>query len=214
MENGERELGAEHPSVLSAQQNLAQVLSDRGELAEATGMLRAVLEVDERVMGPNHTSTLTTLNTLASVLQRQGKLEEAEEGYRDLITRRRQAGQYVALVTAAALNNLGVCLQSQDRLEEAEASIQEALEVLGQMRIPERHWLTAAFRKAMAVVRIKQGRYGEAETMLKESIAVFEGTPGDQRRRIQAAIEALVTLYEAWEKPALAQEMRERLLVR
>ena len=82
------------------------------------------------------------------------------------------------------------------------------------MRIPERHWVTAAFRKALAVVRVKQGRYAEAEVTLKDSIAIFEATAGDQRPRIRAAIEAMVTLYEAWEKPELAQQMRVRLLVR
>jgi hypothetical protein len=56
---------------------LAQVLVERGALAEAEPLLRRELEARERRLGPEHCNTLATVNNLASVLTRLGKFSEA-----------------------------------------------------------------------------------------------------------------------------------------
>jgi Tetratricopeptide repeat len=55
-------LGNEHPSTLSAMNNLASTLGYQGKLDEAAAMQRDVLEKLQRILGDEHPSTLTAMS--------------------------------------------------------------------------------------------------------------------------------------------------------
>jgi tetratricopeptide (TPR) repeat protein len=70
-------LGDEHPSTISAMNNLANTLGDLGQLDEAAKMMKGVLEKMRRILGDEHPSTISAMNNLASMLGDLGQLDEA-----------------------------------------------------------------------------------------------------------------------------------------
>ena len=65
--------------MLTALSNLALILCQRGQLAEAQQLQRQVLEARQRTLGEEHPDTLTALNNLTITLRQQGKVAEAEQ---------------------------------------------------------------------------------------------------------------------------------------
>ena len=57
-------LGAAHPSTLASVNNLATLLSDKGDYAAAEPLCRRALEGWEQALGAAHPSTLASLNNL------------------------------------------------------------------------------------------------------------------------------------------------------
>jgi tetratricopeptide (TPR) repeat protein len=75
----ERELGAGHPEVAGAWNNLGSTLQDDDAAVDA---YRRALAAKEEALGADHPSVAITLNNLAVKERRRGRLEEAEELYR------------------------------------------------------------------------------------------------------------------------------------
>jgi tetratricopeptide (TPR) repeat protein len=73
----QRDLGDEHPSTISAMNNLASTLGDQGQLDEAAKMLKEVLEKRRRILGEEHPDTISAMNNLTNTLGDQGQLDEA-----------------------------------------------------------------------------------------------------------------------------------------
>merc|ERR1711969_84547 len=69
----------DNPRVLN---DLAARLRGRGELAEATTLLRRALAVREKKLGRKHEDTLGSVSNLAGVLREQGQYEAAETLFR------------------------------------------------------------------------------------------------------------------------------------
>ncbi|KAF1817833.1 uncharacterized protein K489DRAFT_303975, partial [Dissoconium aciculare CBS 342.82] len=73
--------GAEHTSTLDTVNNLGNLYSNQGKMAEAEEMYVRALRGKEKAWGAEHTSTLATVNNLGSLYKIQGKLAEAEVMY-------------------------------------------------------------------------------------------------------------------------------------
>jgi tetratricopeptide (TPR) repeat protein len=58
--------------------NLAVLLQDQGEYAEAERLVRRSIEIDEKALGKDHPNVATGYNNLAVLLRDQGKYAEAE----------------------------------------------------------------------------------------------------------------------------------------
>jgi tetratricopeptide (TPR) repeat protein len=58
--------------------NLAMLLRDRGDLADAEPLSRHALAIDEKALGPNHPSVTTDLDHLAMLLWDKGDPAAAE----------------------------------------------------------------------------------------------------------------------------------------
>ena len=74
---------ADHPSAVVRLTNLAMVLKDLGQPAEARPLLQRALLILERTYGPDHPIVATSLTNLALVLKDLGQTAEA----RPLLTR-------------------------------------------------------------------------------------------------------------------------------
>lgn len=209
--DGTATIGGDHPSVINALNNLGKLQMDRGLFSEAAKTFADNLTAHEGVLGPEHDHVLLLLSNLASALQRTGRSEEAVQRYRELIERRGAAGKTRHYFTAVAHGNLGACLESLDQLDAAATEFGRAFAVLDECGIPADHWLGAVFQKGLGVVRTKERRYPEAERSLLASIATFEAAAGNHRVRLIRALEALVALYDAWEKPEQAAAARARV---
>ena len=105
----------------------------------------------------------------------------------------------------------------QDFSDEEMARFGEAAELLRgclatrQKSLPEGHWLIADTVSQLGGAVAGGGKFAEAEPLLLDGYAGM----ADNRRvlpdRKRQAIERIIRLYEAWDKPDQASEWRQRL---
>jgi ATP/maltotriose-dependent transcriptional regulator MalT len=107
---------------------------------------------------------------LASIALRRRNYLQAEELARDAVRRLRASKEHGFLVEAE--RTLAEVLVKQGRLTEAERVAEHALKTVGQDDV----WSRASTLHAVALVRAAQGRQGEAESLLRESLAILEPT--------------------------------------
>lgn len=115
----ERTLGATHPDVATAVNNLALLYYSQGNFAAAEPLYRRALEIDEQVLGPDHAGVATDLNNLALLYKKQGNLEAAEPLLKRALAIKERLFDpgHPSLVTG--LRNYAAVLRALDRVAEA-----------------------------------------------------------------------------------------------
>ena len=88
----------------------------------------------------------------------------------------------------------------RDNPHATEPLLREAL-ALRQHALPEGHWHIAEAQSLLGRCLTGLGRYDEAEPLLLAAYAGLQATRGDQDAHTAQAREALVALYEAWDRP-------------
>jgi len=79
-------LGPEHPDTLVSVNNLACLLSSRGDHVGAQPLYERALEASERVLGPEHPDTLISVSGLALLLHQEGDVAGAQPLYERALT--------------------------------------------------------------------------------------------------------------------------------
>ena len=72
-------LGLEHPSTITAMDNLASALKYQCKFPEAERLLKKAIQLGQEMLGPDHPATLASMGNLASLYTRQGKMMKASE---------------------------------------------------------------------------------------------------------------------------------------
>ena len=110
-------LGKEHPAYATDLNNLASVLEDTGQYAEAEPLHRHALEIRRTTLGEEHPDYAASLNNLARVFEATGRYAEAEPLYQQAVeivrtalgdehpNTRRAAGNYGRLLRARFPDN-------------------------------------------------------------------------------------------------------------
>ena len=132
---------------------------------------------------------------LASLALRRGNLQQAEELARDAVRRLRAAKEHGFLVEAE--RTLAEVLVEQGRLTEAERVAEHARKTVGHDDV----WSRASTLHALGLVRAAQGQQEEAESLLRESLAILEPT----MYKVFTA-EVRRTLGQLVERPATAAQ--------
>ena len=70
--------GADHPTVASCLNNLAELLHATGRSTEAESLYRQAWAITEARFGPDHPTVAVILNNLGQLLRRTDRLAEAE----------------------------------------------------------------------------------------------------------------------------------------
>jgi serine/threonine protein kinase/Flp pilus assembly protein TadD len=153
--------------------NIAKVQSEQGDYRSAESTIREALEIRRRLAGglPD-VGTATNLSTLASLLEDMGRLQEAEANYRESLKIRRQLfpkDPHHPLI-AKALSNLGYVLLAREKADEAEKCFREALMTPEERLKPIER---ASFLKNLASALLQLKRPAEAETKVREALAIF-----------------------------------------
>ncbi len=164
-------LGADHPRVAVARNNLAACLDSLGRYAESEVEYRAAFEVRERNLGPDHPGLALERNNLANVLAQQGRNAEAETEHRAALELRLTALGETHPYVGISRANLATVLQSQGRYAEAESQSRAALAAWEASLGPD-HPNIAAARANIGLALHSQGRYAEAEDQHRKSLAI------------------------------------------
>jgi tetratricopeptide (TPR) repeat protein len=194
-----RSQGGASRDTLMAQGYLATVLSRRGRPAEAEALLRAVLENRRKSLGGDHPDTLTSVFKLGDALLEQGRRAEAEPLLREAAAGRRRVLPAEHLDRLQSEAKLGALLFARGELGEAEPLLREAAAGFAR-KAGKDHWRTGDARLVLGRVRTGLGRFAEAERELVEAERVLSSARLVPPGRYKECVEALVALYESWDK--------------
>jgi tetratricopeptide (TPR) repeat protein len=201
-------LGPDHPLTLRLKYNLAALWADSEQLDKAEKAFREVLDV-LRKRAPEHRETLVTLNRLGLTLLDAGKPAQAEPLLHKALPLARKLYPEGHPEIANTLLLVGRARLEAGRAKEAEPFLTEALDIR-RKQLPPGNWTIATASGVLGACLRAQGRYAEAEPMLLGAQDVLQKTLGMLPRRRRDAVDQLVKLYEAWNKPAEAAAWRAR----
>ncbi len=157
-----RVFGPDHPNVGTALNLLGAANLKQGKFNEAEGNFRRMVTIYERRLGPDHEYTAAALNSLALVLERLGDYPGAETLLRRALGILEKKLGKNHPDTAITMSNLSRVLDAQGKFAAATSQ-------------PGRDPSPMAARAEQAV---RQGQYGEAETLQHEVLAIHEKTLG------------------------------------
>jgi eukaryotic-like serine/threonine-protein kinase len=198
LEGMRRRFGDNHPTTLMALRNMGTPALALGRAQEAEGWFRQAVEGMRRspAMGEGNARTFVAILSLADAERALGNLEEAETLAREAkagLTRLLNAGHNSTLSATMLLARI---LDAQGRLEEAEPLFLEAVRGRARLLGPENP-LAVETALAYGTLLARLNRFAEAE---REFLQRHEGAAapsGEPRREV---IQALVRLYEQWDK--------------
>jgi eukaryotic-like serine/threonine-protein kinase len=201
-----RVLGPEHPDTLWRINNLANVYTSEGKFAQAEASYKQALEGRRRVLGPDHPNTLSTLSDMASMYQREGKYALAETYAAQTFEARRRTLGKDDPDTLSAVADLALAYQSQGKFAEGEPLAREVL-TTEQKKQPD-DWLRFHAESLLGACLNGEKKFAEAEPLLVEGyrgmLARKEKIAIPDRYYLYRARGWIVSLYEAWGKPAKA----------
>ena len=196
--------GAESSEAATALNSFGAFLFQSGDPADAESYLRQALELRRRLHGDEHLAVATSLNNLAKVLQALGRAEESELLYRQALNLQEKLRGARHPHVAAVLRNLATLrLQRGDALE-CEILIDRAREVFGET-LPAGHWRFADADSVAGGCLAAQGRLLEAESLLRESLAILRREKGDQAMVTREAL-ARLRRPEGWPTPGVRDD--------
>ena len=199
--------GPKHPKVATSLYSLGSLYSELGAFASAEPLLRQAIDIRSRDLGNHHTKVAAICNSLGRMLQAKDDYDEAQELYeRALRIRRERLGEEHAKV-AISKKNLASLLLQRGETDAAGELLAEALATLRQSR-PEGDWAIADAKSIWGAYLVALERFEEAESYLVESYQTIQKIEGDHTISTRAALDRIIELYDAWDRPEKAAEYR------
>ena len=162
-------LGPDHPSTLTARNNLAGAYQTAGRLDEAIPLYEQNLEDRTRILGPHHPDTLTSRNNLANAYHDAGRLNEAIPLHeQNLEDRTRILGPHHP-DTLNSRNNLAGAYDDAGRLDDAIELFEQNLKDFENLLGPH-HPHTLTSRNNLAGAYQAAGRLDEAITLYEQTL--------------------------------------------
>jgi non-specific serine/threonine protein kinase/serine/threonine-protein kinase len=202
----EASFGSDHPQYATALENLANVAFQQKRHDDASALLERVIDIRRRNLGPESVQVLRTQCNLAALAGSEDPARAAEI-LTEVEPRLRAAvgTDHVDMLTL--LRNLGIHLGKVGRDREADAALRESLEIAERLHGPD-HVEVARSRMECALSLNRQKRWREAEPLLDAAFPVLLEKLGKDHARTRRAAGALVDLYAATGRAALAERFR------
>jgi tetratricopeptide (TPR) repeat protein/tRNA A-37 threonylcarbamoyl transferase component Bud32 len=178
LKSREAKSGPDHPDTLTSRNNLSSAYAAAGRLTEATALREATLKSREAKLGPDHPSTLTSRNNLAQSYRAAGRFDEAIALHESTLRGRESKLGLDHSDTLQSRNNLLNTYLMGRRFANAESLAREVLKRSkgrgkpGDPRI-------AGDLATLGLCLVSQGKWAEAEPVLRESLAIRDKTTPD-----------------------------------
>ncbi|MBD2897817.1 hypothetical protein amrb99_67830 [Actinomadura sp. RB99] len=209
--DGERLLGAAHPDMLRARNDLAAAYVEADRTDEAIPLMERALADVERTLGETHPETLTVRNNLAAAYLRAERKEQAVALFEQALAERTAALDRAHPETFTACANLAAAYAQAGRSADAIALLQrnlpESTRALG-----ETHPVTLHLRATLATGYEEAGRATEAITVLEGTLTDLEEALGATHPKTLAARNHLAALYRDAGRLDEALPLYERVL--
>lgn len=160
--------GKENRQTLTYECTLAITLERIGRFTEAERIASPNLETLRRVYGDNDPWTIVSERTLATLYRAQGRYKDAERIFAELLDHLRRGQSPGGVDLAVTTTNLGVVYFDEGEEGPAESTLTDALALDRNVHPDER--VTRTCLTALARLRLKQQRFAEAESLLREAM--------------------------------------------
>ncbi|MBX9627596.1 MAG: serine/threonine-protein kinase [Gemmataceae bacterium] len=173
-----RELSDDAPDTMIVRNNVAAALASLGRTAEAVAVYEPLVAAARRLLPPAHVDTLTYVNGLARCYHDQRRYDLAEPLQREAAETARATlpdGHPDAIAYALDLGRLYEALR---RYPDADRELSDALR-LGRRTFPAGHPQTVRIVQTLTDVRFAAGRPADAEPLVRELLAHYEGRQPD-----------------------------------
>jgi len=202
--------GPDHPDVATELHVLGLLYVLKEDLAEAEQLLRRSLTIRRTHADGGHPLLAETLDQLGQVLVKQGELDEAEPLLQKARAIRAELFPEVHPSRAAGLNNLGRLFREKDDYVAADEKHREAQAIYRQLYGPENLDLAnTLFDRARA--HHAMGKYAAADSLYKRALSMQRSLHGPEHPSAQRSREALVELYDAWDRSDKADSLQSFL---
>lgn len=205
-----QELPEEHPDIASGVINLAAALGDSGQVVAADSLFRYGLAVKRRLLGDEHPDVAADEAQYARLLHRRRSDRESEALYRHSLRIAQQRLPAVHPLTASILLGLGELRLDQGAPEKPEPFLREAY-AIRLAALPKGHPHIAEVEQFLGAAALARRRYSEAERYLLWRFDDLRAAYREGDPRIRAALERIVTVYDAAGQPRQAAKYRAQL---
>ena len=164
--------GPVHSSVANALQELGGALAYAGEYDGAERAFREAVDIEEKVYGPEHNETMLARGNLFWSLERHGRYAEALQRRLAMMPLLERVSAKRPETLAAAYTSVGQDNAKLGRFDEAEAALRKVLGIWAKLQGSNDEWDSADPMLGLADALRWDGRYGEAETLIRRAIAI------------------------------------------
>jgi tetratricopeptide (TPR) repeat protein/tRNA A-37 threonylcarbamoyl transferase component Bud32 len=201
----EKVFGTDHPETAWALANYGRFLQKEGDYGRAEELLRSTVDAQTRIYGAEHTNTGYAHVNLGLLFLESGRAQLAHD---ELIT---ALGIYARELPAdhqyvgAALLGLGRAELALGRPEEASRALVRAEQIAARAYATGSPAL-ASIRAAQGGALVAQGRFAQAEPLLKESYPILLSVRGREDAYTKQVERWITQLYKGMGQGALADE--------
>jgi tetratricopeptide (TPR) repeat protein len=175
----------DHPDILSNMNNLACAYFGTGQYTEAISLFEETLKLMQAKLGPCHPETLRCRNNLASAYQAARQLSKALALKEETLKLMQAELGPDHPDTLTSMNNLARGYEAAGRLAEALRLFKETLQ-LRQAKLGSDHPEVARTLASVGLCLLKEKKFVEAESLLRESCAIYERKLPDAWERFLA----------------------------
>jgi tetratricopeptide (TPR) repeat protein len=213
LERKKATLSDTHPQTLISLANLALAYQDTGELTKALPLFEEALQQRKLHTGPDHPDTLLVMDNLAAAYSQAQRYPDSAKLLEMWIATQRGKLPADDLGLALGLNKLGACLNLQMKHEEAAKALRESLAIY-QKKQPSGP-LCYDTESLLGAALAGQKDFASAEPLLLNSASKLRASAAKlspaNHQRLVAAVQRVVDLYEAWDRPDDASHWRNEL---
>ena len=196
-----------HPESDSTKRQLAGLLRNTRRFDESEVLYKEVIASREKMLGPDHMELAHVWNSYSQLLSDMDDIDGAVAANTRFIEIMERAydGPHPSL--GAAYNNRAILLRDQGDYEGAIANFQLSIDMQDAVDLPPRHPNRSFPLTGMADVFIRQGRYGEAEAIYRETIEMRREAFGEDHRLVSEIKSSLGAALTGMGELAEAEEL-------
>lgn len=168
-------LAQAEPANLESMQAEVFTYSDHGDMPNAIRVAERVVATTEHRTGTNSRETAIAVGVLAKLQQNAGNLAAAEQLLQRKVAVLKKVLGPDNKDYLAALLNLGVFYRETDHLDKADTLLRKSFHLARQQLAGDPE--LAFFYNQLGLLDIAQGKFAEAESMLKKALEIRKAAP-------------------------------------
>lgn len=200
-------LSDQYPELAVALDRLGTTYEQKNKISQAEQLFRLALTIREKSLKPEHLALSTSYENLATVLLAQGKYAQAEPLFKKSLLICEKVGGGRDLFTK--IDGLAQCYASLgDRAgaEELYTRLLANADKAGATNSPN----TGRYLTALAQTYIAEGKFVQAEPLLKRAITLAERSSGPQHCSLSPLLDAYADVLKRIHREAEAAKISAR----
>jgi CHAT domain-containing protein/uncharacterized protein HemY len=213
-EHGVDNKGVGHRSTIKKGVEYGIILSNMGEHEQAIALLKEQLQNSINAWSESHPRVGYANLQLGGAYDRQGNYPLAEKHLKEAFQIYDLKKGRASRQTNLARLKLGKLYRHMGQYEKSEKVLRRAYVRFSSKEENQKHQLTSHIMTHLGRTLMKQGRYGEAEELLKEGIAIKEAKLGRTSQKLYQTMLTLANIYLEQKKSIEAEQVATEVLTR